>query len=54
MFWRGLQVQYRGTWLDVPYVPGSFVVAVGDMRERLTSGRYTSALHRGMAGICKR
>jgi isopenicillin N synthase-like dioxygenase len=42
----GLEVQYGNTWLDVPYVPGSFVVNVGDMLERLTSGRYTSALHR--------
>lgn len=32
--------------MDVPYLPGSFVVNVGDMLERLTSGRYVSALHR--------
>jgi isopenicillin N synthase-like dioxygenase len=42
----GLQVRYESAWIDVPYVPGSFVVNVGDMLERLTSGRYTSALHR--------
>lgn len=42
----GLQVKHGSTWVDVPYVPGSFVVNVGDMLERLTSGRYTSALHR--------
>jgi isopenicillin N synthase-like dioxygenase len=42
----GLQVKYESEWIDVPYVPGSFVVNVGDMLERLTSGRYTSALHR--------
>ncbi len=42
----GLQVKHRSGWIDVPYVPGSFVVNVGDMLERLTSGRYTSALHR--------
>jgi polar amino acid transport system ATP-binding protein len=42
----GLQIEYGGTWIEVPYVRGSFVVNVGDMLERLTSGRYTSALHR--------
>jgi polar amino acid transport system ATP-binding protein len=42
----GLQVQHGSSWLDVPYVPGSFVINLGDMLERLTSGRYTSALHR--------
>jgi isopenicillin N synthase-like dioxygenase len=42
----GLQVQYGGEWIDVPYLPGSFVVNIGDMLERLTSGRYVSALHR--------
>jgi isopenicillin N synthase-like dioxygenase len=42
----GLQVKHGSGWIDVPYVPGSFVVNVGDMLERLTSGRYTSALHR--------
>ena len=42
----GLQVKHGAEWLDVPYVPGSFVVNLGDMLERLTGGRYTSALHR--------
>lgn len=42
----GLQVKHRTGWIDVPYVPGSFVINVGDMLERITSGRYTSALHR--------
>lgn len=42
----GLQVKHRSGWIDVPYVPGSFVVNVGDMLERITSGRYMSALHR--------
>jgi isopenicillin N synthase-like dioxygenase len=42
----GLQVKRGSEWLDVPYVPNSFVVNVGDMLERLTSGRYVSALHR--------
>jgi isopenicillin N synthase-like dioxygenase len=42
----GLQVKYADGWIDVPYVPGSVVVNVGDMLERLTRSRYTSALHR--------
>lgn len=42
----GLQIRHEGNWIDAPYVPGSFVVNIGDMLERLTSGRYTSALHR--------
>jgi isopenicillin N synthase-like dioxygenase len=42
----GLQVKHGAAWLDVPTVPNSFVVNVGDMLERLTAGRYTSALHR--------
>jgi isopenicillin N synthase-like dioxygenase len=42
----GLQVKHGASWLDVPSIANSFVVNVGDMLERLTAGRYTSALHR--------
>jgi len=42
----GLQIRYGDRWIDVPPVRGSFVCNIGDMLERLTSGRYTSALHR--------
>jgi isopenicillin N synthase-like dioxygenase len=42
----GLEVQHQDRWLDVPPIPGSFVCNVGDMLERLTGGRYVSALHR--------
>jgi isopenicillin N synthase-like dioxygenase len=42
----GLEVQHETGWLEAPPVPGSLVVNVGDMLERLTSGRYRSALHR--------
>jgi isopenicillin N synthase-like dioxygenase len=42
----GLQAKHRSGWIDVPYVPGSLVINVGDMLEHITSGRYTSALHR--------
>jgi polar amino acid transport system ATP-binding protein len=42
----GLQVRYGTTWLDVPHVAGSFLIAVGDALESLTSGRYAAAVHR--------
>lgn len=41
----GLQLRHAGRWLDVPYVPDSFVVAIGNDLEHLTNGRYFSALH---------
>lgn len=43
-----LQVRHDAGWIDVPFVPGSFVVGVGAMLERLTSGRYTSRWHRAI------
>jgi isopenicillin N synthase-like dioxygenase len=42
----GLEVWHRGHWLPAPPVPDSFLCNVGDMLERLTAGRYVSALHR--------
>jgi isopenicillin N synthase-like dioxygenase len=42
----GLQVEHRGQWIDVPFVPGTFVCNAGDMLESLSGGRYVSALHR--------
>lgn len=42
----GLQVRNGDRWLDVPDVEDSLVCNVGDMLERLTNGRYLSALHR--------
>lgn len=42
----GLEVSHQGEWVRVPPVPGSLVCNVGDMLERLTGGRYVSALHR--------
>lgn len=43
----GLQVQSkRGEWLDVNPAPGSMVVNVGDMLQRLTNGTLRSTSHR--------
>ena len=42
----GLQILNRDGWLDVPPLADSLVCNVGDMLERLTNGRYLSALHR--------
>ena len=42
----GLEIWHQDRWLPAPPVPDSFVCNVGDMLERLTAGRYVSALHR--------
>jgi isopenicillin N synthase-like dioxygenase len=43
----GLQVLGKtGEWLDVPHVPGCFVVNIGDMMARWTNDRWVSTLHR--------
>lgn len=42
-----LQVRAKdGTWIDVPTVPGSFVINVGDLLQRWTNDRYVSTMHR--------
>ncbi len=43
----GLQVRPRGgDWLDVPHVPGAFVVNIGDCLMRWTNDLYVSTPHR--------
>lgn len=42
----GLQVQYEGQWIDVPFVPDSLVVNMGDLMARWSNDRWRSALHR--------
>lgn len=48
----GLQIRAgTGQWLDVPYVPESFVVNSGDMLHRWTNGHYQSTPHRALPPI---
>jgi isopenicillin N synthase-like dioxygenase len=43
----GLQVMRTdGSWIDAPFIPGSFVVNVGDMLHRLSNGSLRSTPHR--------
>jgi isopenicillin N synthase-like dioxygenase len=42
----GLEIWHDDRWVRSSPVPDSFVCNVGDMLERLTAGRYLSALHR--------
>ncbi|KAL9972706.1 hypothetical protein ACROYT_G019066 [Oculina patagonica] len=43
----GLQVETKdGLWIDVPPVPGSFVINIGDMLEIWTSGAFKAGPHR--------
>jgi isopenicillin N synthase-like dioxygenase len=48
----GLQVRTPdGTWVDVPYVPGSYAVNSGDMMYRWTNGRFKSTPHRALPPV---
>jgi isopenicillin N synthase-like dioxygenase len=50
----GLQVRMpSGTWLDVPFVPGSFAVNSGDTMRRWTNGRFLSTPHRAQPPVGK-
>lgn len=48
--YTGLQVFAEDkSWLDIPVVPGAFVVNIGDLMARWTNGRWTSTTHRVVA-----
>lgn len=43
----GLQIQrVDGSWIDAPYVPGSFILNIGDILARWTNDRFNSTPHR--------
>jgi isopenicillin N synthase-like dioxygenase len=44
---KGLQIAAPGgSWIDVPPVPGAFVINIGDLMQRWTNDRWVSTLHR--------
>ncbi|MGV0758923.1 2-oxoglutarate and iron-dependent oxygenase domain-containing protein [Tistrella mobilis] len=43
----GLQVRNKlGEWVDVPFIPGSFVVNIGDLMMQWTNDTWISTMHR--------
>jgi isopenicillin N synthase-like dioxygenase len=43
----GLQVQNNlGEWIEVPPIPGSFVINIGDFMDRWTNDTFVSTIHR--------
>ncbi len=43
----GLELRLRsGEWIEAPYIPGSFVINIGDLMAFWTNDRFTSTAHR--------
>uniref|UniRef100_A0A6B2LAM6 Fe2OG dioxygenase domain-containing protein n=1 Tax=Arcella intermedia TaxID=1963864 RepID=A0A6B2LAM6_9EUKA len=42
----GLQILYKGEWIDATPIPGTIVVNVGDCMEYLTNGAFKATKHR--------
>lgn len=44
---KGLQIERPGSiWMDVPPVPGAFIINIGDLMARWTNDRWVSTVHR--------
>lgn len=42
----GLQVEHNDQWIDVPQIPGAFVVNIGELLEYATDGYLKATVHR--------
>jgi isopenicillin N synthase-like dioxygenase len=45
----GLQIHHDGVWLDVPPIPGTLVINIGDIVQVWSNDRYRAPLHRVIA-----
>ncbi|WOH12736.1 hypothetical protein DCAR_0832246 [Daucus carota subsp. sativus] len=45
----GLQILYQDHWIDVPPLPGTLIVNIGDLLQLLTNDRFKSVEHRVVA-----
>uniref|UniRef100_A0A2P2KWD6 Fe2OG dioxygenase domain-containing protein n=1 Tax=Rhizophora mucronata TaxID=61149 RepID=A0A2P2KWD6_RHIMU len=45
----GLQVLFENEWIDVPPIPGAFVVNVGDLLQLMSNDKFRSGKHRVLA-----
>ncbi|XVE52902.1 hypothetical protein DITRI_Ditri02bG0161400 [Diplodiscus trichospermus] len=41
-----VDMEKKGEWVEIPPVPGAWVINIGDMLQILSNGRYESAEHR--------
>ncbi|KAJ4812266.1 2-oxoglutarate (2OG) and Fe(II)-dependent oxygenase superfamily protein [Rhynchospora pubera] len=45
----GLQIHHDGEWIDVPHVPGAFIVNIGDLLQLVSNDKFKSVEHRVLA-----
>src|SRR5690625_6554782 len=41
-----IQVEYNDQWIDVPQIPGAFVINIGELLEYATDGYLKATVHR--------